>query len=476
MSSFVKHLILIILFITKITKPNRLASQDVRLKQSVKPVGQSNGDSVFPSIHGKSASSKPVDFSIKTKNMSVTVRSLYLGGKNLGDSVNLKPVDSSDKSKVNSVHFKPAALGGKNNDKSAYTKPGDLSGRNNGDPFHGKSANVKPVDLSSKTQNKSVTVKLVYLGAKNQGYSVHSKPVGGKSNGDSVHLNPVDLGGRNNDKSVHVQPGNLVGKLSGETVNVKRLNLDSKNNGDSVHVNKVGYCGKSKGNIVKNKSVGLGYKVENNTPIKASKSVSVRPVDLSLHDEWKFQSNGWKKKTSFVTETTTVYNRFSHFEDDIVEDEYVTNSVVEKKDSMDRTMKRKENRKLKAKSKKIILRNGKAKYICAEPDVLTKVNHVEPFGGKDQIKVNSVKPDVGRVVTKGNYVAPYGLRGQAKLRPYGGEVKFVEAHGAKGKTNSHDQDGGMHRTTKSGNFRSRRWGSSLPGLRTRDPLLSPPST
>ena len=25
-------------------------------------------------------------------------------------------------------------------------------------------------------------------------------------------------------------------------------------------------------------------------------------------------------------------------------------------------------------------------------------------------------------------------------------------------------------------FRSRRWGSSLPGLRTRDPLLSPPST
>ena len=26
------------------------------------------------------------------------------------------------------------------------------------------------------------------------------------------------------------------------------------------------------------------------------------------------------------------------------------------------------------------------------------------------------------------------------------------------------------------NFRSRRWGSSLPGLRTRDPLLSPPST
>ena len=26
------------------------------------------------------------------------------------------------------------------------------------------------------------------------------------------------------------------------------------------------------------------------------------------------------------------------------------------------------------------------------------------------------------------------------------------------------------------NFRSRRWGSSLPGLRTRDPPLSPPST
>ena len=30
-------------------------------------------------------------------------------------------------------------------------------------------------------------------------------------------------------------------------------------------------------------------------------------------------------------------------------------------------------------------------------------------------------------------------------------------------------------TTKHEHFRSRRWGSSLPGLRTQDPPLSPPS-
>ena len=36
----------------------------------------------------------------------------------------------------------------------------------------------------------------------------------------------------------------------------------------------------------------------------------------------------------------------------------------------------------------------------------------------------------------------------------------------------------LHQTFKAEkrNFRSRRWGSSLPGLRTRDPPLSPPST
>jgi hypothetical protein len=235
----VDHSRLIISCITKVTKAV-FASQDVRLKQSAKSVsqhkcnfvksvnlgakkddgsvhskpldfiGKSNGKSVFPSVHGRSANVKPMDFSSKTATV--------LSGKNHGDSVDSKRVDLSDKSKVNSVHFKPVVLGGKKNARR-ITKPGDFGG-GNGDSVHGKSANVKPVDFSSKTQRKSITAYSKQLGGKikqgdlsyNTGGSfIFYVDLGLKTK----HSFDVILGGKAKDKSVIVKPNNEVRKTKG---------------------------------------------------------------------------------------------------------------------------------------------------------------------------------------------------------------------------------------------------------------------
>ena len=250
----VDHLRLIISFIAKVTKAV-FASQDVRLKQSAKLVGQHKGNSVksvylggkkdggsvhskpldlidksngsvFPSIHGRSANIKPVDSGSKTKNTSITVMS----GKNHGDSVHFKPVDLSGKSKVNSVHFKPVVFNGKKNDKSAHAKTGDFGGRNNGDSVHGKSANVKPVDFSSKTQKKSVTVYFKPVSSKIKqgdlsyntwGSLIFYVDLGLKTKHSFDVINPVISEGKAKDKSVIVKPNNEVRKTKGYSNKIK---------------------------------------------------------------------------------------------------------------------------------------------------------------------------------------------------------------------------------------------------------------
>ena len=241
----VDHLRLIISFIAKVTKAV-FASQDVRLKQSAKLVGQHKGNSVksvylgdkkdggsvhskpldlidksngsvFPSIHGRSANIKPLDFGSKTKNTSVTVMS----GKNHGDSVHFKPVDLSGKSKVNSVHFKPVVFNG---------MTGDFGGRNNGDSVNGKSANVKPLDFSSKTQKKSVTVyskpvsskiKQGDLSYNTWGSLIFYVDLGLKTKHSFDVINPVISEGKAKEKSVIVKPNKEVRKTKGYSNKIK---------------------------------------------------------------------------------------------------------------------------------------------------------------------------------------------------------------------------------------------------------------
>ena len=193
-----------------------------------------------------------------------------------------------------------------------------------------------------KRKRKYDIVKTGAFGGKNNGDSVNVKPgvLGGKNNGYSVNVKPVDFGVKKKSygrKSIfHPKPCDMSSKTMGTSVHVKQGNPSDKTNGShgtaktkghSVTVNPVKLDDKTKG------------KAEPNKCNFGEKSMSGKPVDLdgetngfSKEDDWKFQSKNWKKKSSFEAQTTKVYNRFSHFEDEIEDDEIIEDTVAKNED------------------------------------------------------------------------------------------------------------------------------------------------